>query len=206
MPELEEKAMDLSASLDLTEADILAAMKKIPGYLDITPGDFKEIYLLAYGQAMARLSQEVTAAEIMTRDVVTVSAETPLAAVAAAMGDRGISGVPVLDHNGRVVGIISEKDFLSRMGVTGNQNFMTLVAHCLASKGCVALPIKQQLARDIMTAPAITVTRQTPVEEIAALFASRRVNRAPVVDAEGKILGIVSRGDLLHVACRGERP
>jgi CBS domain-containing membrane protein len=205
MTELEEKAMDVPESIDLTEDDILAAMKKIPGYLDITPGDFKEIYILAYRQALARLSQEVTASQIMTRDVVVVSEETPLVEVAAVMGARGISGVPVKDKNGCVTGIISEKDFLTQMGVTGSQNFMTLVATCLTTKGCVALPIKQQLAKDIMTSPAITVKLETTVEEIAALFTSRQVNRVPVVDADGKILGIVSRGDLLHAACRGER-
>ena len=130
-------------SINLTEADILEAMKKIPGYLDITPRDFKEIYTLAYREAIVRLSQEVFAAEIMTRDVVVVKEETPLAEVAAAMGARGITGVPVVDENGRVTGVISEKDFLARMSVTGNQNFMTLVATCLTAKGCVALPIKK---------------------------------------------------------------
>ena len=142
----------------------------------------------------------------MTRDVVVVSEETPLAEVAAAMGEHGISGVPVVDRNGRVTGIISEKDFLTGMGVTGPQNFMTLVANCLAIKGCVALPIKKQIARDIMTFPPITVTSDTSIQEIAVLFTSRKVNRVPVVDAAGKVLGIVTRGDLLQATCQGERP
>lgn len=192
-------------SIDLTEDDILEAMKKIPGYLDITPHDFKEIYLLAYQLAVTRLSRQVTAAEIMTKDVVLVSEETPLAEVAAAMGARGISGVPVVDENGVVVGILSEKDFLRRMGVTEKQNFMSLVAACLASRGCVALPIKNQSAKDLMTSPVIMVQPDTTIMEIAELFAVRKVNRLPVVDAGGKLLGIVSRGDLVHTAHLGER-
>ena len=52
-------ALNMPESINLTEADILEAMKKIPGYLDITPLDFKEVYCLAYRQAVARLSQEV---------------------------------------------------------------------------------------------------------------------------------------------------
>jgi CBS domain-containing membrane protein len=205
MAAMAETALDFPAGLDLTEADILAAMKKIPGYLDITPRDFKEIYLLAYRHALTRLSRELTAAEIMTREVVTVTADTPLAEVAAAMGARGISGVPVVDHNGRVTGIISEKDFLSRLGVTGEQNMMSLVAAGLKSSGCVTLPIKELLAKDIMTAPAITVTADAPIKEVAGLFTSRQVNRLPVVDAHGKVLGLVSRGDLLHADCGGGR-
>ena len=132
----------------------------IPGYLDITPGDFKEIYLLAFQQALERLRRDVNAAEIMTRDVVTVNLDTPVADVAAAMGRRGISGLPVVDVENKVLGIISEKDFLARMGVTEPQNFMSLVAGCLKTKGCVALPIKKALAGDIMSAPAVTVAPQ----------------------------------------------
>ena len=195
-----------SESIDLTEDDILEAMKKIPGYLDITPHDFNQIYQLAYQMAVTRVSRQVTAAEIMTKDVVLVREETPLAEVAAAMGARGISGVPVVDENGVVVGIISEKDFLGRMGVTEKQNFMTLVAACLTTKGGVALPIKNQLAKDLMTSPVIAVTESATITEIAALFAARKVNRAPVVDAGGKLLGIISRGDLVHASCKGDRP
>jgi CBS domain-containing membrane protein len=204
--EPENTGLDFPTGIDLTEADILEAMKTIPGYLDITPRDFKEIYLLAFRHAVSRLSRDVTAAEIMTPEVITVLEETPLAEVADAMGARGISGVPVVDHDGRVTGIISEQDFLSHMGVTGGQNFMTLAAAFLKSKGCLALTIKDQLARDIMTAPAITVTPDTSIKEIASLFASQKVNRVPVVGADGKIMGLVSRGDLLHAAWQVERP
>jgi CBS domain-containing membrane protein len=206
MLEKEEKALHLPQSIDLNESDVLEAMKEIPGYLDITPRDFKEIYSLAYRQAQSRLWREITAAMIMTRNVVVVSEETPLAEVAAVMGKHGISGVPVVDKNGRVTGVISEKDFLTGMGVTGPQNFMTLVANCLATKGCVALPIKKQLARDFMISPPITVTSDTSMREIVFLFTSRKINRVPVVDAEGKIIGIVTRGDLLQSTCLGERP
>ena len=98
-------------------------MKAIPGYLDITPGDFKEVYRLAYQHALERLSRAVTAREIMTREVVTVRPDTPLAEVAEAMGRRGVSGVPVVDPRNKVVGVISEKDFLTHMGVQDAQKF-----------------------------------------------------------------------------------
>lgn len=194
-----------SESIDLTEDDILEAMKKIPGYLDITPHDFNQIYQLAYQMAVTRVSRQVTAAEIMTKDVVLVREETPLAEVAAAMGARGISGVPVVDENGVVVGIISEKDFLRRLGASEKRNFMSLVAACLAARGCVALPIKNQSAKDLMTSPVVTVQADTTIKEITELFAVRNVNRLPVVDAGGKLLGIVSRGDLVHTARLGEK-
>jgi CBS domain-containing membrane protein len=198
-----ENLTDFPVGIEFKDEDIYEAMKDIPGYLDITPGDFKEVYLLAYRHALERLNRAVTARQIMTGEVVSVRPDSPLAEVAAAMGGRGISGVPVTDAAGKVVGVISEKDFLAHMGVTGSQNFMTLVASCLRGKGCVALPIKKQLAGDIMSSPAISVGLETSVREIAALFTERGINRVPVTDREGRLLGIVSRGDLVKATRRG---
>jgi len=189
--------------VELAEADVLAAMQELPGYLDITPYDFQEIYRWAYRHAKSRLAREGKAADIMTREVVAVQEQTPLDEVAAAMGERGISGVPVLDDQGRVSGVISEKDFLRQMGVPGRQNFMALVATCLRTKGCLALPIKSKVAKDIMATPPIVITPETPLQEIAALCESRGINRLPVVDQEGKLIGLVSRGDLVRVMSPG---
>jgi CBS domain-containing membrane protein len=192
--------------MDLKEEDILSAMRQISGYVDITPRDFKEIYILAFQHALERLSREVTVAEIMTREVVAVQTDTALTEVAEAMGKRGISGVPVLDENHKVVGVVSEKDFLSRMGVKESQNFMSLVASCLRTKGCVALPIKKQTAGDLMSAPAVTVSPETRVRDLAELFTARHINRAPVTDAEGRVVGIITRGDLIGATLQGGQP
>lgn len=193
------------AKLDLSEEDIYEAMKQIPGYLDITPHNFREVYHLALRLAVERLSREVLARDLMTREVVWVSPETPLAEVAAAMGRARVSGVPVVDDRGQVVGVVSEKDFLKRMG-SNAPNFMTLVADCLKSRGCVALPLKEQRAADLMSAPAVTVKPHTPVREIVALMAAHNINRLPVTDAGGRLVGIVSRGDLVWTAGLRGRP
>lgn len=194
------KLPDSPPGIDLKDEDIYEAMKSIPGYLDITPGDFKEVYQLAYRQALERLSRAVTAQQIMTREVVSVRPDTLLAEVAGAMGKRGISGVPVVDEAGKVVGVISEKDFLTHMGLAKDQNFMSLVASCLQNRGCVALPIKKRQAADLMSSPALTVGPEASVKEIAALFTEKGINRVPVTDATGRLLGLVSRGDLIKAA------
>ena len=186
-----------SPGIEIKEEDILEAMRAIPGYLDITPGDFKEVYRLAFQHALERLSRAVTAAEIMTTDVVTVAPDTPVAEVAAAMGRRGVSGVPVVDAGQKVVGVISEKDFLTRMGVQDAKNFMSLVAGCLKTRGCVALPIESALARDLMSSPAVTVAPDTPVRDIAMLLTQSGINRVAVTDPDGRLLGLVSRGDIV---------
>jgi CBS domain-containing membrane protein len=187
--------------VEISDEDVLAAMKKIPGFIDITTGDFKKIYTLAFDFAMTRLSTLVKAMDVMTREVVFVSYQTPLKEAADKMTQHRISGVPVLDDHGRVVGMISEKDFLAQMGSEDRQSFMGVVAQCLKSKGCVALSLRGQKAKDIMTSPVITVQESTPMVEIATIFHQKNINRVPVVDANNHLLGIVSRGDLVRSTC-----
>ncbi len=189
---------------DLTEADIYEAMKEMSGYLDITPATFQEVYRLAFRLAVERLRREVLAESLMTRHVVSVRPETPLTEVAEVMGRANVSGVPVVAEDGRVLGVISERDFLKRLGSSA-PNFMSLVAACLKTKGCVAVNLKQQTAAELMSAPALTVRAETPMKEIAALFEAHQINRVPVADKEGRLLGIVSRGDLVRAARGGER-
>lgn len=181
---------------EISDDDIFAAMKEITGYLDITPGDFKEVYLLAFRHARERLLRQVTAREIMNRNVAWVKVDTPLKEVAELMAQRGISGMPVLDGAGRVVGVISEKDFLRGMA-QGVSSFMGVVADCLQEKGCTALALRERTGADLMSSPAITVNEDTSILKIAGIFKERNINRAPVLDAQGRLAGIVSRGDLL---------
>jgi CBS domain-containing membrane protein len=194
------KPRDLS-TLDISDNDIMEAMKEIGGYVDITPGDAKQIYRLAYHHALERLLRSAKAADVMTRDVVSVKKGTPLRDVAGRMACHGISGVPVIEEDGTVAGVISEKDFLIHLGFERARSFMEVVARCLSSDGCISVCLKEQTAEDIMQSPAITVREETPVAEIAVIFTEKRINRVPVVGTTGKLLGIVSRADILRSSC-----
>jgi CBS domain-containing membrane protein len=183
---------------ELTDKDIFDAMKAVPGYLDISPGDFKEIYSLAFQQAMDRLSRSVKARDIMTKEVVLVNEDTPIVEVAETMGRKKVSGVPVVDEGGKVLGIISEKDFLMQMADDGPKNVMSLIAQCLQVKKCLALPLRGQTARDIMNSPAITIRPDTLLKDIAELFSTRTINRVPVIDSEGRLKGLITRSDIVR--------
>ncbi len=186
---------------DISDDDILDAMKGIQGYLDITPGDFKALYRSAYTHAVERLSQTITAEDVMTDRVICVQTDTPAVEVAHTMADHGISGVPVVDPENRVVGVISEKDFLFHMGGKDKTLFMEVVARCLSDKGCVALSMHRQNAEQIMTSPAITVSKTVSISTIAGLLTENRINRVPVIDKQGKLLGIVARADIVQSSC-----
>lgn len=186
----------------VSEEDIYAAMKEIPGYLDITASDFKELYAHSYRHALDRVLNSVRAEDIMTRKVVTVDLATPLHEVADRMAASGISGVPVLDSEEKPVGIISERNFLQHMGAD-KAAFMAIVAACLRGKGCAALGIRKGLAADIMTSPVISVRPSATLAEAAAMLTRRGINRLPVLDEQGKLLGILTRSDLVRAHAVG---
>ena len=184
--------------IDISDDDVLAAMQEIGGYLDITFGDFKELYHVAYRRALQRLMHSVKAADIMTKDVVSVHKQTSSKEIAEVMASHSVSGVPVIDDEEHVVGIISENDFLSCMGKKEIKSFMDIVARCLEGQGCLAVPVRSQKAEDMMTSPVITAAEDTPVSDIANLFAEKNINRMPVISQENKLVGIISRADVLQ--------
>ena len=190
-----------SCALELSEDDIIKAMKDMKGYLDITPGDFREIYQFAYKHAIERFNQSITAKDVMTRDVITVGTDTSLLGVAEILDNHFITGVPVIDEGRRVVGIISEKDFIFHMGVEKEKTFMGVVTRCLKGTGCIAVSMRKQKAWDIMTSPAITIGENTPVSEIADIFTENKINRAPVTDNGHLLMGIVTRTDIVQSSC-----
>ncbi|MBW1749734.1 MAG: CBS domain-containing protein [Deltaproteobacteria bacterium] len=196
----ESNGLETSSPLEISDKDIYEAMKEIPGYLDITPGDFKDLYKLVYHHTLERISQAVKASDIMTRTVVTVTPETPVMEAAGLMAVKEVSGVPVIDKDNTVVGVLSERDFLSRMGGGGTKNFMTVVARCLEAKGCAAVAIREKTVKDIMTSPAVTVNRHARSLDIAALLKKKKINRVPVIDQSGCLVGIISREDIVNTS------
>ena len=182
----------------LSDEDVYEAMKKIPGYLDISAGDFKELYLLAYEHAETRLYNSVRIAEIMTRQVITVLPTTPLAEAAARMAKHHITGLPVVQEDGTVVGILSERDFFRNMGDGSQTSCMALIADSLASGGCPALCIRGTTAGEIMTTPVVTVLETALLHEAGTLMREKGINRVPVTDTKNRLLGIITRSDLMH--------
>jgi CBS-domain-containing membrane protein len=184
--------------VDISEQDVFEAMKRIPGYIDISPGDFEEIYHTAYSLAVARLLNSLTAGNIMSKPVVCVQQEMALVDAAHLLAEKQISGGPVIDRNGRVVGVVSEKDFLKEMGFGKTPSFMQIATHCLNSKSCMIGKLRNRTVGDIMTRPPITADSEMTIGTISTLFAKRQINRLPIIDTDGLPVGIVTRADLAH--------
>ena len=196
-----QKETDFCSPLNISEEDILEAMRDIQGYLDISPGDFKEIFQFAYRHAVSRLMESRKAVDIMTKVVHCVELPMDLRQAAMFLAEKKISGAPVVDDQGKVVGVVSEKDFLVRMGVGETASLMEIIAQCLNNKGCVATVLRNHDIRDIMTQPAITAGLEITVAAISALFIDKRINRLPIVDHDDRPVGIVTRTDLVNSYC-----
>jgi CBS domain-containing protein len=106
----------------------------------------------------------------MTRQVISARPEMAIAEAKQLMVAHHISGLPVVDREGRVVGVFSSTDAIARSGVT---------------------------VSDVMTVPAVTVSQDCSIEEVATLLAAKDINRVPVV-SEGRLVGIISRADIVR--------
>ncbi|HSW41435.1 MAG TPA: CBS domain-containing protein [Patescibacteria group bacterium] len=141
--------------------------------------------------------------EVMTRNVAFVRPETPLKDVAAMMVDRGISGVPVVDANGAVLGVVSEADFVikERGVVAGRGRLLGRIFGKSSRARAELAKIEATTAGEAMTSPALTVRAGDTLQQAAEQMAGRRVNRLPVVE-EGRLVGIVTRADVVRAYLR----
>jgi CBS domain-containing protein len=139
----------------------------------------------------------------MTTDVLSVTPDAPLKDVAALLVERRISGLPVCAADGLVLGVLSEGDFLIKQGggkPASGGPFSRLVD---ASGAPVRAKVRAHTAGEAMTSPAITVAPDELVTRAARTMVERGVNRLPVVE-DGKLVGIVTRADLVRLFTRSD--
>jgi CBS domain-containing protein len=139
----------------------------------------------------------------MTRDVLTVAPETSVQDVARLLWTRGISGAPVVDASGGLVGIVSELDLLVRNANLRIPQYLRVldVMIPLGNRHQFDEEIRRALgatASDVMTAEVHSVEPQTDLADAATLMLDKDVNRLPVVE-NGRLVGIISRADFVRL-------
>ena len=133
-------------------------------------------------------------AEVMTYNVVAVRQEAEFKEIVAVMHRRRVSAFPVLDDHDRVIGVVSEADLLPREAYPAWPS-----AAGRERRRQVPAKAGALTAGELMTSPAVTIGPQSTVTEAAKLIHGRKIKRLPVVDDDGRLVGIVSRVDLLGV-------
>jgi CBS-domain-containing membrane protein len=138
--------------------------------------------------------------DVMTAATASVTEELPFRDLARVLSQGSLGAVPVTDADGRVIGVVSESDLLAKAAVAATPHgpWVRLREHRLYEKG------KAETAVELMTAPAVTVHAGTPVAEAAWTAARARLKRMPVVDHNNRLVGMVTRGDLLAALVRDD--
>jgi CBS domain-containing protein len=134
--------------------------------------------------------------EIMTPDVIAVGPETPIHHAARLMADHGVSGLPVVDDHGSVVGIVSEGDLILRQKAPGRTAWWRVFFDDGERLAREYQKAHGSTVAEVMTRAVISASPDLPMESAALILDQHRIRRLPVV-SHGRLVGIVSRGDLV---------
>jgi len=142
------------------------------------------------------------AGDIMRREVRTVGPDATVEEVAAILAEAEYSGLPVVDEEDRVIGIVTEADLLARAKRLNLPKFFPFLGGVIYLEDPRRFEEELRKAtaarvRDVMTAEVVTVTEDTPLEDVATLLVERGINRVPVV-RDGRLVGIITRDDILR--------
>jgi CBS domain-containing protein len=144
-----------------------------------------------------------TVKDVMSTLPVWVSETASFQEIAAKLRDCRVSAFPVLDTHGQVTGVVSEADLLVKEAMLGEPGGVAGLLAGLVHRAARA-KAGAVTAADLMTSPAVTIGPDDTVEHAAKLMYDRKVKRLPVIDHGGRLIGIISRTDILAVFDRGD--
>jgi CBS-domain-containing membrane protein len=149
------------------------------------------------------------ALDVMTYEVVSLTPEMPVAEVARVLRENHLSGAPVIDDSSRLLGIVTEIDLIKRHARVHFPIYLPLLEGrlFLESPKHYQEEIHKALgttAQEVMTTPARTVKTDTEIQDIATMMVEERLNPLPVLDGNGKLVGIISHTDLIRLIEKAE--
>ncbi|HVI29951.1 HPP family protein [Hansschlegelia sp.] len=193
-----------SARLGFSSEDIDAALAEHDELLDVDRGDLEMILRRAEVRALRRRSGELTCGDVMTRDVIGVSPETPLLEALDIVRRHHVKALPVTDGNARVIGILTQTDLLDKVawGPKGPRLSLTQRLHLRALNGTAP----NSVVREVMTSPAKTSTPDAPIADLVRLMTTAGLHHLPVVDRHSQLIGIVTQTDLIAALLLSRTP
>jgi CBS domain-containing protein len=175
---------------------------RIVGVTDARPSEDRQ-----RGLHNSRQEADVKVYELMTKEVVAVAPGTPLKEVARLLVEHRISGLPVVDRTRIVRGVVSEVDVLSvdvPQGQPKRRGRLLELALGPQRAETLGTALAVHTAGDAMTSPAVVTQRHEPVVKAARTMRDRRIKRLPVVDDDGRLVGILTLADLVHAFARSD--
>jgi len=186
----------------LSDEDLHAALREMKAYVDITEDDLKKIYEIALRHAQERVAFQLPVRAVMSKNVITITRDADLHEAARILSENRISGAPVVDDQGRVIGVISEADILTLAGMKREHTFKDILRNIMGEP----IPARKSgnKVEDVMSFPPITAKADDDIGDVAKILDDRRIKRLPVVDDNGKLVGIIARADIVRAI--GNKP
>ncbi len=184
----------------LRAEDFENALKDFNSYIDVTLEDLMQINELAQKHAEFRHTEQLFVRDIMTTDITTVTAETSLRDAARILLELRISGLPVVDESNKLIGIVTEADFLSAMGIPCHHPAHS-VWHTLETMFSHQPKTMDSPSRvaDIMSSQIITIHGDNNLHDVIATMKHHHIKRVVVTDEDQKIMGIITRSNLVKI-------
>lgn len=188
--------------LGVNQADLHNALMQMNTYLDVSEADLNAVYKMAGMQSYRRKMGEISCADIMSRDLVTAEYGTELEEAWALLHFHKIKAIPVVDKSRRVIGIITLVDFLKRANLKTYKTFQDkLIAFIKRTPGMNA--DKPEVVGQIMASPVYSAKETMHIVELVPLLSERGLHHIPIVDAERRLVGMVTQSDLIAALYAG---
>jgi CBS domain-containing membrane protein len=184
----------------VTGVDVDAALRRYNQVLDVPRDDLQTLLQDAEMNAYRRRLGELRCADVMSRDLATVQFGTSLEEAWALLRRRRIKALPVLDRAQRVVGIVTLADFMREAELDLHDGFDTKLRSLIRRSG-LTHGAKPDVVGQIMTRQVRVASRDRPLAELVPLFASTGHHHVPVIDADGRLVGMLTQSDVVAALC-----
>ncbi|MEJ2697802.1 MAG: CBS domain-containing protein [Candidatus Sulfobium sp.] len=187
---------------EITDEDVLAALKESKLDLNLSAEALRKIYDAACRHARSRTASRTVVRDVMTRDVLAVSKFDEVDRAVKTLSEKNVSGLPVVDRENRVVGVISEADIVSRVAAVGPRKkgggFRPRDVWTFLFGEPVPDRKMGHIVGDVMTSPAVTIQPGAEISEAVRLMDRYRIRRLAVVDSKQRLIGLISRSDIVR--------
>jgi CBS domain-containing membrane protein len=188
-----------------SEADLDAVLARYNQVLDVSRDDLRSLLEQAEVQAYRRRMDEIVCEDIMSRDVLTVEYGTPLQEAWALLRAHHIKALPVVDRARRIVGVVTLADFLKGADLDVHDGWAgrlrSLIRPTPNSHTDKAESVGQIMSRQVRVA-----SHDRPISELVPMFAATGHHHIPIIDAERRLVGIITQSDLVAALCRSDQP
>jgi len=191
-----------SDRLGFTPADLDDVLKQYNQVLDIGRDDLESLFLQTEMHAYRRRFGEITCADIMSRDVISIDSDAPLENAWMLLRRHHVKALPVLDQDRRVIGIVTQADFMKHADLDVHDNFDTKLRRFIQRTTRINSD-KPEVVGQLMTRKVHTATADMHIVELVPLMSDFGLHHIPIVDAERRLVGIITQTDLVAALYRG---